>query len=467
MSQEILDRSVATPEVTARGLALADRFDPQDLVVTIPTRWRKARWFWLFGVFAAAFLVLINLYQGTVGSAGDLQLWDDARRIFGFGGVPDSRPVFPLVRDVPSWFLLITISTSLVLLRHEWNRMARCLPQLVRNGVLCPKQVFYQRDGRVDVEQTYGGHWLVPAWLFRRWSTGQRDDIEENSLTVFLGAVRASAQRVRSLVTIVILLTSFVLALALIQGQRNGGLFVKIAPTGLTGDDRQDWLHATYAAWWAGNDNTLGHGLYFLVAIIAFAVVLSFFTGGAYSLYVAAALKHVCRYRADWAEADGDFGWGPLGKVYRTVWQALLLLSSSIAVIGSVLGFSVSSPVGFLMWVLCLSVPLFIVTPGIIFHRAVTEAKAAEARPLRNAVAAIDREIANLRAVAPAPIGINEAMAEVRYQADRKVLLDQLEWISAAKIKPLRVVPKIIFVVLMPQLIVVLGLVFGAIQAFR
>ncbi|MEU8005152.1 hypothetical protein AB0B66_28685 [Catellatospora sp. NPDC049111] len=467
MSQDVRER-LAAPSAEAPPRPLAQAFDPQDLVATIPARWHRARWFWLFGALAAVALVLVNVYQDTIGSASDFQLGDDLRRIFSFPGVPDSAPAFPLVRDVPSWLLLVTISVSLVLLRHEWNRMRRCLPDLVRAGVLQPRPVHF-RDGVVDAARTYGKPRLIPQWLFsaqdRTPGPTLGPAIEENSLTAFLGAVRARARAVRSSVTVVIILASVLLAFGLVQWQRDGGLFSKIVPPGLSGEQRERWLQATYADWWASDERLWGNALYFLVAFVAFAVVLSFITGGVYAIYVAAGLKHACRQRADWAGEDRDFGWEPLGKVYRTVWQALLLLSFAIAVIGSVLGFTLSSPVGFLIWVSIVSVPLFLIVPGVIFRNAAQQAKDAEAKPLREALTIITGQLEQMRASAQPEA--ERAAQEVKYQADRRVLLDQLDRIYAAHIRPLRVMPRIILVVLIPQTLVVLGLVFGAIQAFK
>lgn len=487
--------------------ALTDRFDPGDLIAMFPPSSRgerhvpRARWYWIFGILAVSALLIINAAQGTMGSSGEFQLGDDLRRIFGFQGVPDSEPSFPLVRDIASWVLLAIIACSLVLLRYEWNWMARCLPALIRNGVITPRPVERKADGQLDIEKMYGGkHVLLPDWLFNAPGKSWDDpDIQADSLTIFLGAVRSRSNQIRVVVSLVVYLTA--LALAFFFTQPNTALFAKIAPLSLTSEGRREWLSRTYDSWWASAQHPWGKLLYFVVAVVAFAVVLGFVIGGLYSIYVARALGYACDWRANWTEVDDDFGWEPLGVVYRTVWQALLLCSMATAVILAVVGFNISSPIGFLIGVSLVSIPLFILAPGLIFRGVAVEAKRVEIEPIREALRIFDRAIEPTRKVLrvlgqeteelrgehyPISNGLQTAqpaagaggtarsgepltlaVREAEYQAHRRVLLSQIDRINAAKIRPLRVIPKTFVVVLIPQLIVVTGLVFGAIDAFK
>src|SRR5262245_13899833 len=191
------------------------RFNPQDLVRIFPDKLRSARWVGLFGIFAAVLITLAAITQGRLGSASDFQVYTDFQRILGRTGLPDSPPSFPLIRDIPSWFLLTSISLGAMLLRYEWNLMTGCIPGLLRNRVLVPHAARSADGGPagykdVDLARTYGSPWLIrllfvgkASRIFapRNKDARERLDAEiatwppANALTVFLGAMHIRARR--------------------------------------------------------------------------------------------------------------------------------------------------------------------------------------------------------------------------------------------------------------------------------
>src|ERR1700753_182637 len=91
---------------------------------------KNSAWLGIVGVVIVALIIVPNLADGTFGTVDDLHLWSDIQRPFGVGDLPPSRPYFPLMRDVTTWFLAFTTIAGTILLHRQWKYLSQCLSRL-------------------------------------------------------------------------------------------------------------------------------------------------------------------------------------------------------------------------------------------------------------------------------------------------------------------------------------------------
>lgn len=356
---------------------------------------------WLVGLLAVAPLIAVNLAQRTLGDANDFQLADDVARITGLGGAPASSPEFPLVRDVASWLLLLSVISGTVLLHRQWQLMSVCLGKLVRNGVLVPKKEVHtgpEDAPELDPRRTFGLNGLSRVMGIDRIIRGCT---VETALPTLLRTVNERMRAVRSVIFLTELVLAFFLSGLLIQGEKHG-LFITVAPRDLSGVQREQWLAEAYGNWWAGESHLAGYFLYWMYAVFAIFVILQYHVVGLVTIYLTIGLRFVCRPSADWLNRDGRYGWTPLGRVFRTVLLATTLLGLTLTITLAVLGLDNFPWVGFLVVLYIVVVPIFILVPPIVFRKA--EATAKEDR-IDDLVRAIERRkidiVEDVEATAP------------------------------------------------------------------
>lgn len=391
-------------------------------------------------------LLVVNLLQGTFGAADDFRFADDARRVFSSSVTAPSPPAFPLTRDVVSWLLLLSVIAGMLLLHREWQLMKQCIPALVKNGVLVACKPVRSDDGGLDVVRTYGINRL--GRLMRIDHIVAECD-PEDALTTFLLAVKRSLRRKRTIIIVAVLLASVILAKLLLHGEQEG-LFTAFAPSGLSGDRLHAWLAASYRSWWAGDDHFWGQLLYLIYAIIAFVIIVSFNVVGMIALYVVIGLKFVADPGADWFNRDQRYGWRPLAAVFRTVLLAVGLLGATLTVTIIAIGVRNFPWIGFVVLLYLLAVPLFVLTPAIIFRRTEQTAK--------------DMRVAEL-------IGMLDGVdtKHVDGLSQMATVLNEIERCHSARIRPLRMLSTgyatIISVWVLPVLLTIIQVYFPWLQA--
>jgi hypothetical protein len=394
----------------------------------------------------ALLLIVVNLLQGTFGGADDFRFVDDARRVFSSSVRAPSPPAFPLIRDVVSWLLLLSIIAGMLLLHREWQLMKKCIPALVENGVLVACKPVRSDDGKLDIVRTYGINRLARLMRIDH-IVGECNP--EDALTTFLLAVKRSLRKKRTIIIVVILLASIILAELLIHGEQEG-LFTAFAPSGLSGDRLHAWLAASYQSWWAGDDHFWGQLLYLIYAIIAFLIIVSFNVVGIIALYVIIGVKFVADPGADWFNRDQRYGWRPLAAVFRTVLDAVGLLGATLTVTMIAIGVRNFPWIGFVVSLYLLAVPLFVLTPALIFRRTERTAK--------------DMRVAELIGMLD---GVN--VGHVDGLSQMATVLNEIERCHSARIRPLRMrstgYATIISVWVVPILLTIIQLYFPWLHA--
>jgi len=240
-------------------------------------------------------------------------------RKLGLHGATASKPEFPLARDVASWLLLTIIAAGAMLLHKQWRLMARCIHELADNGALVNREEIRhnwlaRRLGVVRMlkrghpEQTPTAVSVAPLPRVGE-PIGQHHAPEQpapqpaDPLAIILARIMKSLVRRRKWISSLLGLASLVLASLLVDAQRHG-LFQNLAPTGMTGQARQDWLNQAYASWWASDHHPAGQILYFVFAVF---VILSFNEVGIIAVYLVVVLNMVAQTSADWLNRDGRY----------------------------------------------------------------------------------------------------------------------------------------------------------------
>lgn len=380
-------------------------FDPYHIM--LHSNGARAR-LWVPGLIAAvmvAVLLLVNAAQGTLGGRSDLRIPTDARRPF-TAVHSYSPPSFPLARDVVSWILLLSVISGLLLLHREWQLMKECIPNLVKNGALLPRDPVYLDDDELelDVEATY-----ELDWLSRRMGVDRmiKSALPGEAMDTLLRRMkRFLTHRVKPFLIAGVLLVSIVCAYALMNGQHRG-LFTGFAPADYTGSQLRNWLTQAYSGWWAGPDHFAGQTLYLIYAIFAFIIIAAFNVIGIIALYLVVALQYVSKPSADWLNRDGRYGWQPLAAVFRTVLAAVGLLGVTLAVTLTSIGLQNLPWIGPVVAVYVLYAPLFVGVPAWIFRTTEKTAKRARVEELfeaANQLSSIDLTMLSARAAAIAEI---------------------------------------------------------------
>jgi hypothetical protein len=312
----------------------------------------------VIGVVIVGLVLLTTGVSGTFGGSADFQPAEDVERLLRFANPPLSRPDFPLMRDITSWFLALMIISGALLLHRQWQHMARCLSGLAANGVLLARTP--PRSNRfsklLGVDRMIAG---VPT---------------EKALDAIVDRVVGTLSRRSSWLTLAMVVASILLAELLVLGQANG-LFQTLAPDGLSPADRATWLQDAYRNWWAGSHHVFGYLLYQVLAVFAIFVILNFQMTGMVAVYVTVAMYFVVEPSADWLNRDGRFGWSPMARLFRTVVLASALLGATLTLVIVSLGIGNYAWVSGLVVLYALLMPLSVAVPWIVFRRVEENAK--------------------------------------------------------------------------------------------
>lgn len=309
------------------------------------------------GLVMVAVLLALTLREGTFGRLADFQLVADLRRILGMP-TPPSAPSFPLVRDVASWILLLTIAAGAILLHRQWKLMSECISQLTTNGAL----IMWKDQRELQQGKGMASRLLGLDPLLDRCTT-------ENALPALVTQVMALVTRWRLVVSLCLGGLALALTASLLRGQSHGS-FVTLAPRDLPPAQRQEWLDTAYQSWWASESHKAGYIIYGVFAFIAMYIILSYNAVGLVALYLFVALPFVARPSADWLNRDGRYGWTPLAMLYRSVLLAVALFGIGLTVTLAVLGLDNFPWIGLLVILYVIDAPLFAIAPRLTFRNA-------------------------------------------------------------------------------------------------
>ncbi|MCG7608448.1 hypothetical protein [Mycobacterium sp. CnD-18-1] len=290
----------------------------------------------------------------------------------GIEPAPDGYQYFPFIRDFASWLLLVAIIIGLFLLHRQAQLMSRCLSQLADNGAIVARETMTRTDGSIDRIGTFNLDWISRVLLINRLV---KSASAEDAFDSVVQQVTAFCVRLTKIFgSLVPFVAAAVIGLLLLIGPTRG-FFLSLSPDFASEAARSEWAQSAYGSWWASLDHPVGAVVYFVYAIVAFLIVLSFQPVGFSVLYLIVAMRYTTQWNADWKNDDGCYGWRPVAEVYRTVLQAVSLLGVAVTVMLVMLGIQnfafVLIPV--LLYV-CVA-PFFVVLPRFIWRDVAETAK--------------------------------------------------------------------------------------------
>lgn len=329
------------------------RFDPFDLLPVFPisVRQRHSGWLALPALAAGLLVVAATAADGTLGSPHDLQWGQDLRLAFSHSVQP-TEASFPLIRDMPSVFLFFVIAAGVILLHRQWQFISGALPELRRANVITARR----RPKSNIVSRVLGIERLI----------GECGDYQAlDRLDQRMGQIKT---KTKVLLSGGVLVGGFIMATLAVNGLGRD-TFLFLAPTTLSGAQRQQWLAQARESWWAGPDHPMGLVLYALSAWFAMCLVLACSVVGVATVYMAVALYFVAELDADWYDRDGRYGWRPVARICRTMYYCLVLLGSGISFVVTILGIQIAFSLVGLIALYVLFIPIFTVVPWIVFQK--------------------------------------------------------------------------------------------------
>jgi hypothetical protein len=397
-----------------------------------PFRWTRnisSTRLWLVGPILLLPTLLVTRIEGTLGQESDFQLWQDIRRVLGIKA-PSSPAAFPLARDVLSWFLLVVVVATCVLVHRQWQYIARSITDMAASGVIRPvKRLSSSPRSRL---------------LLLHRILGDCDP--ESALIVLATWVNHLFSKASRWVSWTFALLAVIFAGLLFFGGRSTGVFRFMMPENLDHGAQQEWLQAAYLSWWASSAHPLGESWFFLTAFLIVYVVLLQNLVGIVIAYGALALPEVVIMDADWLDRDGRFGWMPMVRVYRTVYLSLALHGLDLSVL--LIVFSVRSFPWILglvgLWVIVL--PIYLLWPWTVYR-------------------SVEENIKKRRVER-----IKELMDEQNVDTESNLeklpaYLAEIQRAREARIRPIRVpryqIPPFAAVVLLPILLTIVQIIFS------
>lgn len=294
------------------------------------------------------------------------------------------------MRDIYSATQALTIMLGTILLHRQWTYMSTTLSSLAASGAI--------------VERAFPlSNRLSKVLLIDRITNGVP---QGQKLDTFVTAIMTRLTSIGGILALSVgqLVAAAILALSLVLGQKQS-LFAVLVPKGLPKADREAWLQTAYHSWWAGEYHRVGYFLYFVLAIYAMFLILSFQITGIIAAYMIIGVYFLTETSADWLNHDRRWGWRSVAQTYRTVVLGNLLLAATLT---DVLIFIGTGNFAFIIGLLLLYVvvaPFFIVTPMTAFKRVAERARESRVADIRAAIvnAGIDvhRDFDRLAAFTP------------------------------------------------------------------
>ena len=298
-------------------------------------------------------VVLSAIIGHHFGSLSDFQPVADAQRLMEIGDPPPSRPAFPLMRDVVSWYLIAMSAATLAITRRQWRLITDAVPHLSKAGVL------YWRG---DVSGGRGWHRALVGSTHADGAPAE-----------FLDAAFRNARRLviaTGRYWYAIFIVAVVVAAGYINGEINGS-FGALAPPHLGGTAEHEWLHKAISSWWASPSNPNGLLVYFLISALMFSAIAAQNAVGLAAIYVFVVMSRTFEFRCNWTQ-DGDdsrYGWSPVAALYRITLLSLVLHIAAITSVMWLMGWGRFAYMTVLIVIPVIAVPLYIVLPAIIFTR--------------------------------------------------------------------------------------------------
>lgn len=350
----VVQTEVATQDHPSRRLKTFDPFPSEPfLLARIDGTWVSPGCLAVLGlVLVFAVLVLINLWQGTLGAFSWGQLSADFHSAW--TGDTASRSFsteFPLLRDWPSLTAAVIALVTPALIANQWFAMRRYVGNLYEAGLLY--------DANVSED-------LYQSWIER-----------ENAALGRSGVM-----------TPLLLGLAVISAFLITRTQRAIGVFGAIG--GSSG-----YSKAAYASWWAGQDTHFpGYVTFFIVTTIFLYFVFVQNRVGIRLVWFMWRTKDDLLVGYDLHASDGAFGWRPMRRLLWTVYLSLTVHAGALLVLALTTQAS-----AFIRWLLPITVlylsvvPLYVFLPLWLFSRRRKRTKRAEMSSIGQELADVEQEI--------------------------------------------------------------------------
>jgi hypothetical protein len=128
-----------------------------------------------------------------------------------------------------------------------------------------------------------------------------------------------------------VVLASFFLALLIVIGPAENGIFRNIA-SDVPPAQLKDWLSESYHSWWASIVHPAGFILYVLLLALGIFLVIIQNSTGLVSVWALLGLTAVADFDLDWLNRDKNFGWAIVADTYRTVVFSLIIDGLALSV---------------------------------------------------------------------------------------------------------------------------------------
>jgi hypothetical protein len=285
--------------------------------VALPLRWLKnvhTAYIALLAPVVGVLLIVDTAAIGMLGGTGNIQPVQDIEVAIGQHSLDPAQPFqYPLMRDVGDWIFAAIMIIELMIMHRQWKLFADALPKLAKNGVL----KLHSED--------------APA------PKGLEDFPRERWLEHYVGLVNEGNSRRARPCTALFAIIALALAALLMLGERDR-VFRVFTPKGLTPIAQAQWRLTAYQHWWASVNHPAGAVIYFLLVALALYVVVVQTYVGLYAARIATDLPRYAQVDANWVNPDGYYGWGPVHKIFGTVWSSMALYGLLVSVLAVVLG---------------------------------------------------------------------------------------------------------------------------------
>lgn len=335
-----------------------EQFDPFELAPFFGWARKRGTW-WLFLLLPICTIIVAlgALLAGRFGTFDDFRMaWYDVQASVGVETEVVSPANFTFMRDATTWFLLIVIVLTCMLVHRQWKLMKSALPDLAAYGALKP-----------PLEEPSDSRW--PMF---RLSAILKDRSKEEYLDALIERVN---RLLNKNVAIVLAVIAAMIALAPVVGSATLGIYGAFEPGNMAETDGGSWANDAYQSWWAGGLG--GEGLRWLFGMFSYWAVASFgiyvillqnFVG-LLAVYIVICIPKVALLDADWLDRDGQSGWSPIGRIYRTVYLSLALHGSALTVLLIAFGLDHGWLLSALIVIWAAVLPVYIAIPFAVFRR--------------------------------------------------------------------------------------------------
>jgi len=302
-----------------------------------------------------------------------------------------SEPEYPLMRDLPSALLSLSIAATLGLVMTQWARFNGAMVALHSKGSVESREIppsLPPADGRsadvkdldTAVRPDFRSKMLASLYRTYRWGWMTKPEyrtavngpglLEDLVYHTNRKLYRSKGQRDRTFTSTLWVGVAACLVGALVIAVDQAHVFEVIAPqaSALDGAGVASWAEDTYESWWAGSAHVPGRLIYAAIALIGFYVVILQNIAGFHAVMFIASMPSVATFHVDWANTDGHYGWEEMRAAYHTVVMSLAVHGIAVTLLVLVVGWNSILWVGPVLALYLVTVVAYVFIPRWAFR---------------------------------------------------------------------------------------------------